>query len=169
MLNWAVTFLVIALIEEYVKYLPVKFLIEKRGEFDEPVDAMIYMMTAALGFAALENALFLLKPFTLGNTAVGLLTGQLRFLGSTLLHTISSGTIGISMGLSFYMGGLTKKLYVLMGIVAAIALHSAFNFFIIQNEGGSILKVLAFLWIGAIMVMLLFEKLRRMNPKINSN
>ena len=55
--NVIIVFLIIGLIEEYVKYLPIKFLIERKREFDEPIDGMIYMMTAALGFAALENAL----------------------------------------------------------------------------------------------------------------
>src|SRR3989344_5426095 len=45
-------FLVIAFIEEYVKYLAVKFAIIRQRDFDEPIDGMIYMITAALGFAA---------------------------------------------------------------------------------------------------------------------
>ena len=38
----------ISLIEEYVKYLPVKFFDTKRKAFDEPIDAMVYMMTSAM-------------------------------------------------------------------------------------------------------------------------
>src|SRR5680860_650469 len=52
---------------------------------------------------------------------MGMLTGHLRFLGATLLHTISSGVIGISMGLSFFMTSFKKKLYVLLGIILAIS------------------------------------------------
>src|SRR3989338_8102224 len=93
-------FLVIALIEEYVKYLPVKFLIEKRGEFDEPVDSMIYMMTAALGFAALENALFLL-PILHTSVPAGIAVTVNRFLGANLLHALSSGIGGIGLACAF--------------------------------------------------------------------
>jgi len=152
--------------EEILKFLVVLLIISNTNQADEPTDWPIYIITVALGFAALENVLFLLKPFAVGNTTIGLLTGQLRFLGSTLLHTISSGMIGIAMGLSFYMDGLKRKLYILMGIILAISLHSVFNFFIIKNGGSDFLKVFAFLWVGAIIVMLLFEKLRRMNLSI---
>jgi RsiW-degrading membrane proteinase PrsW (M82 family) len=149
--------------EELIKYLGVVILLYKIKHVDEPIDWPIYLITAALGFAALENAMFLLKPLTLGQTTVGLLTGQLRFLGSTLLHVVSSGIIGISLGLSFFMGKFIKKIYLLIGLILAIALHSAFNFFIMKDKGSNFLSVLGFLWVVTIIIMLLFEKLRRMS------
>lgn len=152
--------------EEIVKLLMILLVISGTNQVDEPTDWPIYLITLALGFAALENTLFLLKPLEVGDTVVGLLTGHLRFLGATLLHTISSGVIGISMGLSFFMSSFKKKLYVLIGIIFAVSLHSIFNFFIIKNGGNDFLKVFAFLWVGAIVVMLVFEKLRRMNLSI---
>lgn len=152
-----------ATIEEMIKYLVVLILINKTRYLNKPIDWAIFMITAALGFAALENALFLIEPISLGQTVVGLLTGQLRFLGSTLLHTVASGIVGISLGFSFYMDPLAKKLYLFMGLFAAILLHSAFNFFIMSNNGSEFLKVLAFLWVATIINLLLFEKLRRMS------
>jgi len=152
-----------ASIEEIVKYLAVVLILYKSTHVDDPMDWPIYMITAALGFAALENTLFLIKPFSLNETTVGLLTGQLRFLGSTLLHTVTSGTIGIALGLSFHMDRVSKKYYLLAGIILAITLHSAFNFFIMKNNGSDFLKVFGFLWVVTIIVMLLFEKLRRMS------
>lgn len=154
--------------EEILKFLTVLLIVSSTNQADEPTDWPIYIITVALGFAALENALFLIKPFTLGQTTVGLLTGQLRFLGSTVLHTIASGIIGISMGLSFFMGSLRKTLYIFLGVILAIALHTAYNFFIMKNGGADFLKVFSFLWVGAIMVMLIFEKLRRMDLKANN-
>jgi len=90
-----------ASIEELIKYLCVIILLYKTNRVDEPIDWPTFLITAALGFAAIENTIFLIKPISLDDTTVGLLTGQLRFLGSTLLHTVSSGIIGISLGLSF--------------------------------------------------------------------
>ncbi|OGI82634.1 hypothetical protein A3I95_01345 [Candidatus Nomurabacteria bacterium RIFCSPLOWO2_02_FULL_44_12] len=149
--------------EELVKFIAVVLVLYKSNQIDEATDWPIYLITAALGFAALENALFLLKPIHLGQATVGLLTGQLRFLGSTLLHAVTSGIVGISMGLSLSMSPFLKKFYLLAGLLAAIALHSTFNFFIMKNTGGGFLQVFAFLWVTAIIVMLLFEKLRRVD------
>jgi len=148
--------------EELIKYLAVVVLLFGSRQINEPLDWPIYLITAAVGFAALENTLFLIQPFSMQETTVGLLTGQLRFLGSTLLHTVASGTIGIALGLSFYLEDWKKKYYLIAGIILSIALHSAFNFFIIKNNGNDFLSVFSFLWVSTIIVMLLFEKLRRM-------
>ncbi len=152
-----------ASVEEIIKYLAVLIVLFNTSYIKNPIDYPIYIITAALGFAALENTFFLIKPLSLDHSTVGLLTSQLRFLGSTLLHSVSSGLIGISLGLSFYLGRFFKKLYLMIGIIAAIALHTAFNFFIIDNNGNNFLSVFALLWVVTIINMLLIEKLRRMS------
>ncbi len=149
--------------EEVVKYFAVIIVLYKTNLADEPIDWPIYMITAALGFAALENALYLITPISTGAAAVSLLTGQLRFLGSTLLHTVTSGIVGISLGISIHLNGFTKKLHLCWGLLLAIALHSVFNFFIMEGSRDNLLRVFSFLWVVTIIVMLLFEKIRRMN------
>src|SRR3989344_3740542 len=124
----------------------------------QPIDWPIYFITTALGFAAIENILFLIKPFSLNQAVVGLLTGQLRFLGATLLHTVASGIVGIAYGLSMNTGRWKRKIYVLIGLACAIALHSAFNFFIMDDSSENIIKIFGFLWVVTIIIMLLFEK-----------
>jgi protease PrsW len=152
--------------EEVMKFIAVLAVLYRTNYADEPIDWPIYLITAALGFAALENALFLIKPLALGETTVSLLTGELRFLGSTLLHTVSSAILGIAIGISIHMEKLKRAWHFIVGLFFAITLHSVFNFFIIKGNGDDfmeILKVFAFLWVAAIIVMLLFEKVRRMN------
>jgi RsiW-degrading membrane proteinase PrsW (M82 family) len=149
--------------EEIFKYLAVLIVLYKTSYISKPINWPIYLITAALGFAALENTLFLIHPFSLNETTVGLLTNQMRFLGSTLLHTVSSGTIGIAIGISFFANNFNKKYFLFIGFLIAIALHSAFNFFIIRDNGNDALKVMAFLWVVVIIIMLLFEKVRRMS------
>ena len=50
-------------IEEIIKYLGAWLADFHIKAFDEPEDAMIYLTTVALGFASMENILFLLKSF----------------------------------------------------------------------------------------------------------
>ena len=149
--------------EELLKYLAVILLLSRTKYLHKPINWPIFLITVALGFAAFENILFLIKPLSLGQATVGLMTGQLRFLGSTLLHTVASGIVGIAIGLSFYMGDSLKKFYLIIGLLVAISLHSAFNFFIMSNNGSDFLRVFAFLWVATIINLLLFEKLRRMS------
>ena len=152
-----------AAVEELIKYLAVVIILYKTSYINKPIDWPIFLITTALGFAAFENMLFLIKPLSLGQATVGLLTGYLRFLGSTLLHTVSSGIIGIMVGFSFYTKKYVKRIHLLVGFILAIALHSVFNFFIMNNSGSGFLQVFALLWVATIINLLLFEKLRRMS------
>lgn len=150
--------------EEIMKYLAALLILYRTNYANKPIDWPIYLITSALGFAALENTLFLIKPISVADGAtVALLTGHLRFLGSTLLHTIASATIGITIGMSLHMSRFMKKIFLIIGFIVAISLHTAFNFFIIKNNGNDFLKVFAFLWVVTIVIMLLFEKIRRMS------
>jgi RsiW-degrading membrane proteinase PrsW (M82 family) len=155
--------------EEILKYLAVLVILYKTNNVRKPIDWPIYMVTAALGFAALENTLFLIKPFSISGSALALLNAtsldQLRFLGANLLHTVASGTIGIAIGISFFTSGFKKRWSLFVGFLVAISLHSAFNFFIIKGSENK-LEVFAFLWVVTIIIMLFFEKVRRMSESI---
>src|SRR3989338_9470647 len=70
-------------------------------EDNEPVDPIIYMITAALGFVALENTLFILGPLLIGEELTrSVIAGNLRFIGASLLHVVSSGIVGVSLAFS---------------------------------------------------------------------
>lgn len=119
--------------EEVVKYLSAKKFVLKGRDFDEPVDAMIYLITVALGFAAFENFFFLLSAF--GNTLFeGIVVTNLRFLGATLLHAVSSGVTGYAVALSFYRPGEHRR-YVAAGLLAATIIHVLFNIFVTGASG----------------------------------
>ncbi len=142
-------FLGIAFIEEYVKYFVVKWKVLRSREFDEPVDAMIYLVIAALGFAALENVLILLSPL-ITNYFSSLVSDVepvsnfgfsqafqlivIRFWGATLLHTLASATLGFFLALSFYHKGRFKYQILPVGIILATLLHGLFNYLILLIE-----------------------------------
>jgi len=156
-----------AAIEELMKYGAAVLAVLRRAAVDEPLDPIIYMITIALGFAALENTFFLLNPSL--DIFGGIITGNLRFLGATLLHTLASASIGLAMAYSFYKNKVIKRMYVFIGIMFSILLHSLFNFFIINSDGEKILTVFAFVWIGIILLLLSFEKVKRItNLKIRN-
>src|SRR3990172_4794884 len=148
---------------EIMKYLAVALVALKTNFLNEPIDYPIYFIVAALGFATLENILFLRQSGGLDNATVSLLTGNLRFFGATLLHSVSSGIIGVMMGLAFQRGKLAKITYFVAGLIGAVTLHSVFNFFIIKNNGQDFLKIFALLWVYSIIFILILEKLRRLS------
>ena len=159
------TLIVWSAIEEILKFLVVIVIALPSQHIDEPVDWPIYSIVAALGFAALENIFFLFRPESLGDATVLLMTSNLRFLGSTLLHSTASSFVGLMVGLSYYQNRFYKTISFLIGIILAITLHGLFNFFIIQNNGENFLQVFAFLWVVTIISILVFEKVRRLGMR----
>ena len=145
--------------EEIVKYLGAYFGGLKDKENNEPIDPIIYMITAALGFAALENTLYLINPIYAGDTTLALITGNLRFIGATLLHISASAIIGIFISLSYYKNNYIKGRYLLSGFILSAALHSVFNSFIIR-EGYFTLVGFALVWISVVIVIIMFEKVK---------
>ncbi len=151
-----------ALIEEVVKYTAAYITVLRRKENDEPVDNMIYLLTAALGFAAVENALFMLGPLTQNDFLGSLSTGNLRFIGSTLLHVVCSASIGIFMAYAFCKNKAKKVEYTIAGVILAIVLHTAFNFSIL-NTDNSLFVIFGVVWVGVVILLLFFERVKRIN------
>ncbi len=155
----------IALIEEVTKYLAIYIIALRSKYFDEPIDAIIYAITVALGFSAMENFLYVINLINESGAAVGVLNGNLRFIGATLLHTVSSAVVGVAIGFSFYKKLSKKIAYLLFGLTAATLLHALFNFSIIKTQSvGEILTVFSYLWILVIILILLFEKIKKVRP-----
>jgi len=167
-------FLAWAAVEEILKFLAVFLAALHTKAYDEPIDAVIYMICAALGFAALENTLFILKDpgmITLGTQTGALQTiflTNLRFIGANLLHVIASSTIGAALALSFYKKVEEKIVWVLGGIFTAIILHTLFNLFIIQGSSGGILIVFSMVWIIMVGFILVFEKIKKMRAPVTN-
>jgi len=148
------------IIEELLKYAVAVAIVFWNRDVDEPIDMVIYLIVIALGFAALENALFLFNPLIMGDYLNSALTGGFRFLGATLLHVLASGTIGMFLAFTYYRSRLIQLIAGTVGLFVAIVLHALFNFFIMGASGTTILGVFLFVWIGIIILFLLFERVK---------
>jgi len=114
------------LVEEYLKYAVVKKFALKNPAFDEPIDAMIYLVISALGFAALENVLsvFTLSDLSMGTAVAHALT---RFLSATFLHTLSSGIFGYFLAKSL-LDLKRRKIILWQGFILAASFHGFYNY-----------------------------------------
>jgi RsiW-degrading membrane proteinase PrsW (M82 family) len=158
-------FLVIAFTEEIFKFLVVKFKVLNSHHLDEPVDIVIYMIVAALGFAGLENILYLFSPIEQSsfNVVMGnaLLITFIRFIGATFLHTLCSAIVGYALAISF-CDQKNRFLEVSTGIILATLLHGVYNFSIITLDG--YLKIIipaVVIFTLAVLVFSGFEKLKK--------
>jgi hypothetical protein len=103
----------------------------------------------------------------MGDYLTATLTGGLRFLGATLLHVLASGTIGVLLALTYYKTTGVRLLAGTIGLFMAIVLHALFNFFIMGITGSAILGVFLFVWIGIIILFMLFEGIKQLERRHN--
>ena len=162
----ALLLVVWAAIEEICKYASARTLVLWRREDDEPIDPVIYMVTTALGFSAVENALFLYSPLAGGTFLSTIQTGDLRFVGATLVHVLSSAIIGVMLGIVFYdKRRWVRPFAVTIGVILAALLHGSFNFFILSAGPQQTILVLTFVWAGVIALLAALEWVKRFKPR----
>lgn len=148
----------LAAVEEIFKFGSAYLVVKDDEELDEPIDPMIYMITASLGFAAVENIASLVRA-TEGVvlSASSIETIILRFIGATLLHALSSGIVGYYWG-KYLVYKINFWKQILKGLIVATLLHTIFNFFIIKFDTATV-AILFLVFVGFI-VLTDFEKLK---------
>ena len=166
--NTSYFFLWAAAVEEVIKFYAIRLLIMRRREFDEPIDAMIYMITAGLGFAAMENILAMFRVFPEGAKDL-LSVWALRFTGATLLHALSSGLTGYFLAMSWFFQDHKKKLIVI-GLAIATIFHFTFNIFLStfsdpDERLTALIYSTSLLLIMAFLVSILFDKIKERHTK----
>ena len=121
---------------------------------------VFFLFLPFLVFVTRKTPLFLGEPLSNGDVIGAIVNGNLRFVGSSLLHVMSSATIGASMAMSFYRNNRIKKEHLLSGVILAIILHTIFNLFIINESHGNVFLTFCMVWIGIVVLLLLFEKIK---------
>jgi RsiW-degrading membrane proteinase PrsW (M82 family) len=154
-------------VEEIFKFIAVAVIALNTDYNDEPIDAMVYCIVVALGFAALENTLFLIQPLAGGEIAQSIVTGNMRFMGATLVHIVSSAVVGFGLGFAFYRGYIAKTIAIIVGLASAITLHAAFNLSIINGTTADTLKAFAWVWGAVVILIILFEEVKVVKPKLS--
>lgn len=150
--------MIFAFTEEIVKFVAVFIVMHKNPAFNAPVDAMIYAVVAALGFATIENLGAVTSSpgvqMTIVSNAVTIIS--LRFIGATLLHSLTSALVGY--GWAHGVRELNWRKYLPMAVIGATILHTAFNYLIIVRE--SAIYPFFFLIFLGFFVLGDFEKLK---------
>lgn len=112
-------FVVAAFSEELFKYIALYLLIWKSPEFNEKFDGIVYATYVSLGFAAVENVLYVMEG--------GLTTGVMRAITAVPAHAI----FGITMGFYFGLAKFYEKQranFKLKALAFPILLHGIYDF-----------------------------------------
>jgi RsiW-degrading membrane proteinase PrsW (M82 family) len=142
-------FFKVALVEEFSKFVFVRFILFRNKNFNEPFDGIVYAVMVSMGFATLENILYVEK--------YGVVTAILRMFTAVPAHA----TFGILMG---YFLGLAKfshnrgLMLSLIALAVPTIFHGAYDYFWFIAE---LENVYTGIWIFAIISLIVAFVLSR--------
>lgn len=88
------TFLIVAAVEEGVRYIALYVWFRRSRAVDQVFDGLVIGLAAGLGFATLENTIYFLNLIQQGNFDTLIFVFFLRFIISTLAHISFGGIMG---------------------------------------------------------------------------
>lgn len=126
-------FLGAAIPEEFFKFLVLRWYVWRKSHFDEPLDGVVYGATASLGFATLENILYV--------GSGGLETAVLRAVTAVPCHAFAGVVMGAFLGRARFAEGGQRSALMWMGLGSAILLHGAYDAFLFTGSGFAVLAL----------------------------
>lgn len=160
--NLIMYFIVVAGAEELVKYLAMKIPTWKNENFNYVFDGVVYGVASALGFAALENLLYVLDG--------GLATAGMRALTSIPIHCICGVYMGHYYGIAKaadYNG--EKAICAKMkrrAFLIPILIHGAYDFIVSDPEEALILLFLIYVIVIDIFAIRSLKKYSKFDVRI---
>lgn len=121
---FAYSMLAIGPVEEFAKMLPFLLLVLKFPEMDEPIDGIIYASFVALGYAAVENLMYLeyLTP----------VEAAARGFAGPVVHMLFASIWGYTIGCA-HLRGESLLRGVAGGFLLAAGLHGLYDFIVLQQ------------------------------------
>ena len=135
-------FFIVAFAEEGGKYFVLKKMTWKHREFDHKFDAIVYAVFVSLGFATLENIMYVFE----NGVGVGLMRAVLSVPG----HAIFSVFMGYFFGLAkeqevIFGNEAKKKKYLFLSLAVPVFIHGFYDFCLTCNNTLMILVFLVFM------------------------
>ena len=138
-------FFKVALIEEFSKFFFVRFILFNNRNFNEPFDGIVYAVMVSMGFATLENVLYVFQ--------YGFATGVLRMFTAVPAHA----TFAILMGFFLGKAKFTHRkvfYYSVIALLAASLFHGSYDYFLF-------ISYLPGIWTGAVISLVIGFSLSR--------
>lgn len=122
-------FIIAGLTEEFFKRAVVLKVAYRHQAFDEKLDGIVYAVFASLGFATVENIMYVFTHFS-SNPYVGLYRGLL----SVPAHALLGVTMGYYLSLAkFSYNQNFERVYLRKALLIPAFLHGLFNFILMSD------------------------------------
>jgi protease PrsW len=137
--QFANAFFKVALVEEFSKFVFIRFILYRNKNFNEPFDGIVYAIMVGMGFATLENVLYVFQ--------FGFTTGIVRMFTAVPAHA----TFAILMGYFLGKAKFTHRkeiAYSFTALLVATAFHGAYDYFLF-------ISFIPGLWLGALISLII--------------
>ncbi|MDH5657593.1 MAG: PrsW family glutamic-type intramembrane protease [Spirochaetia bacterium] len=121
--NFFVFFLLVGPIEEVSKFIAAFISSHRRNDFSNSADGILVAVSAALGFAAGENVLYL--------NVYGPETTFLRLIFTNIAHVVFSVIWGYALGVVLHESASIS--FLIAALVIGSILHGAYDFFLLLH------------------------------------
>ncbi len=149
--------LIVGLVEEGAKFLVVRFYAYHRPEFDEPYDGIMYSVMAALGFATVENVLYVFSG--------GAGTGVMRALLSVPSHAFDGVLMGYFLGeAKFARSDRAGNWLSALGFALAVVAHGLYDFIVFALDEAP-LMVLSLATMAVLFWVIFFKATRKLSEQ----
>ncbi len=156
-----------AIPEESFKYLVLRGYAMRHSEFDEPMDGLVYGVSASLGFATLENILYVMDG--------GLTVALTRAVTAVPLHAMFGAIMGYYAAESHFLSD-RSRIFLRRAWAVPVILHAAYDFpLMVLSQGEApvsgglaavlIVAALAVLLVSIVWAMRLAATLRRIQDQ----
>lgn len=113
-------FLIVALVEEFSKFIFVRGILYNNSHFNEPFDGIVYSVMVGMGFATFENILYVYEG--------GVGTAFMRMFTAVPAHAAFAVLMGFYLGKAKFEH--KKSYYALHALGVATLLHGAYDYFL---------------------------------------
>ena len=149
--------IIVGLVEEGAKFIVVRFYAYHRPEFDEPYDGIMYSVMAALGFATLENTLYV---FSNGAGA-----GVMRALLSMPSHAFDGVLMGYFLGeAKFARNDRVGNWLSALGFGLAVTAHGLYDFIVFSLDKAP-LMILSLITMAILFWVIFFKATRKLSEQ----
>jgi RsiW-degrading membrane proteinase PrsW (M82 family) len=151
------SFVIAGGVEEGAKWIAFVAIIYRWRELDEPMDGLVYGAALALGFATVENTLYVANQ--------GLRTGLLRAVFAVPAHALFGATMGGLLGRAKLGAGRSqtgavpvarRNALIALALLAPVLAHGLYDFLLLTLVGSAMYAA-----VTAVSVMLWIEAVRR--------
>ena len=137
--QFANAFFKVALVEEFSKFIFIRFILFKNKNFNEPFDGIVYAVMVSMGFATLENIVYVFE--------YGYGTGFMRMFTAVPAHATFAVLMGFFLGKAKF--SQRNQLYLsLAALITPTIFHGAYDYF-------WFISYVPAIWIGAIVSLII--------------